>query len=421
MGKVNIHDPIKLKNGLKIIYIYAPDIKSVGISLRGLAGANHEMDDEIGIAHLLEHLVFNGTEKFNNPGEVDDYIEAVGGKSNAYTGHEYVNYQVKLLEEDIERGFVYLSEIALYPLLRPEDIAKEISVIEQEINRMKDSPEYYVPRALPKLLYPNHRMKEIVTGDIEHINKINQEKIKKFRERTYVAENFALAVCTSKDKQTVIDLAEKYFGHMKSGKKQKTSQPDISNKLDIKIENKENLQQAVLAIGFNGFPYNSEQVTAQKLIAQILGDGTLSRLYTSLREKHGLCYVASAYNLIGSNYGNLNIYVGLAEKNIPKALELIKEELNKISTEEVPEKELDRVKNSLVASFIFDFEDSLDTAEYYTHHALLNETSKNHLEEVEKYKAVTSAEIKKVAKEMFSKNPKILIVSSKLDKDKVTW
>lgn len=418
---MEVHEPIKLKNGLRIIYINAPEMKSVGMSLRGLAGANYENNNQLGIAHLLEHLVFNGTEKFKTPGKIDEYIEAVGGKSNAYTSHEFVEYQVKLLDKNMERGFVYLSQLALHPLLRTKDIKKEISVIEQEIHRIKDSPEYYVPRTLPKLLYPKHRMNEFVTGDIEHINKITQENIKNFRDKTYVAENFALAICTSQEKQKIVDLAEKYFGNMKSGNKPKTLNPGKTQQTKVQIENKRNLQQAILALGFYAFSYNHKQIYTQKLISQLLGEGTLSRLYTTLREKHGLCYVVTSYNLTGKNYGNFNIYVGLAEDNIPKAIELIKKELNKLMQKDVSKKELERVKNSMIAGFIFDFEDSLETAAYYSHHTLFKENTTNHLEEVEKFKAVTKKDIQNTAKKLFSSNPKMLVVSNVLDKSKVSW
>lgn len=414
-------ESFSLKNGLKVVYINVPHIQSVAFSFRGLAGSNYENSNQTGIAHFLEHLVFNGTKNFKTQTQLDEYIESVGGQSNAHTGHEHVQYQVKLLEKDIERGFLYLSEIALHPLLRQKDIKKEQSVIIQEIHRFKDSVEMYVPRALYKLQYPNHRLGQFITGEEEDIPLITQKHIEDFREKTYRGKGFALAVCTKQKREVIEDMANQYFGNMSSEKVTPLETPSTTKKLNITVENRSNINQAVLALSFYGYTYGDKQVYAQKIISYLLGEGTLSRLFQTLRDKQGLAYVVASYVASGSNFGNFNIYVGLAEKNAQKALTLIKKEIDKLVEKGITAQELERVKNIAVAGFTFGFEESSDIAAYYSHNALFKPELKTHYDELERFKSVTQEDINIVTRKLFTQEPKILVVAKDLNEKTLNW
>ena len=421
MGKMEINSNIKLKNGLKITHIKIEHLETAAFSLKGLAGSMHENTRQTGIAHFLEHLVFNGTKKFKTQEEITGYIEDVGGFANAYTSTDHVDYVVKLLKKDLERGFIYLSELALQPLLRVKDINKEKNVITQEIHRFTDSVEMYAPRKIYSLMYPDQRLGKYVTGEVPDIANITQQAIKEFRGQRYTAQNFSLAVCSNHSTDEIIKLAEKHFSGMKKGKHTITPKTTYSKELNIQVENRNDNMQSALVISFSGYEYSNSKVFSKKVISYILGESSLSRLYQVLREKHGLGYVVSSYIKSGPNYGHFNIYMGLAQQNVPKALKLIKEELLKLVEKGISETELSRVKNLAVAGFAFEFEDSLEVASYYSHRDLFRNNIKTHYDELEMYKNITADNIKATAKELFLQDPKILVVANNLNQSAIIW
>lgn len=409
----------KLKNGLRIIFIPNKSVESVAVILKGMAGSRHENRNQVGIAHFLEHLVFDGTEKYPTSKELESLIESLGGMANAATSSEYVEYWTKGLKQHIESSFEYLSQLFLHPLLKEKDIKKEKTVIEQEINRFKDSPGMYTSRLSYKLLYPNQRLGNYVSGDVEDIKKINKSNIQDFYDKNYVAENFVLVVCGNVEEKKVLDLAKKYFGHMRNGTTTKLKDPIKNTETNFLVENRSELMQSTLKMDYYSYHTLDDKKYTAVFLANILGGGIMSRLFQKLREEHGLVYSVGAGLATGTNFGTFSIVTGLAEDKIIKCLELIKTELKLVQKEKITKEEYESTLNRILASAVMSFEDPLSIAGYYANAAIFNPKIKTINDTLNKYKAVKIDQILDVANELFEQNPKITLLTKSLKQEQL--
>ncbi len=200
-----------LKNGLRVVYVPFEGVDSITFRMVGRAGGLWEKSEEYGIAHFIEHLAFDGTEKYPDPDDFRGLIENIGGSLNAYTTYEEVNYQVKVVKEEMERAFEFLSQQVIHPLFRKEDIEKQRTVITQELNMYMDDPVANFQISSQKHIFSKgSRLQEPLIGTNKTLKTIDQGQIKNYFARNYLADNFVLSVCGSNAKDDIYKHASKY-------------------------------------------------------------------------------------------------------------------------------------------------------------------------------------------------------------------
>jgi predicted Zn-dependent peptidase len=402
-----------LPNGLTVIYSHRPQSACVALSFRVIAGSQYELPHEIGVAHFLEHLVSDGTEKYPDEKAIAGLIDERGGFRNAYTGMETVEYVVKLLREDAEVACDYLAEIVMRPLLRDTAITKQKQIIEQEILRFKNNPEQFAPRLLYAALFPGIRRGGLVTGDIADIQKLSRAVIHAYWQRTHVARNAVLAVCGDLPLTEVRALAERYFGNMVSGEQiallNFTAPPATEPIREVRPD----IKQAELAIGFQAFAANDPDHYAAHLLQHILTSGKTSRLRYEIREKRALAYSVSGHHSAGRTSGQLTLHVGLAEKNIPECLEIIRHELKDLATNLLSPEERQKAFRYIKTNRAFQFENSLAEAAYHSNQWCLTGTLPP--AELAVYAAVAAdAEaLRAAAARLFSSPPAMVFITAK--------
>ncbi|HEY4503830.1 MAG TPA: pitrilysin family protein [Candidatus Paceibacterota bacterium] len=406
-----------ISNNLTTIYTPRIGSPNISISVRILAGSMYESEEEIGVAHFLEHIVFDGTEKYPSEKEISELIDNRGGYRNGSTNKETVEYIVKVLKEDIETAFDYLSQIIISPLCLEKSIEKEKKIIEQEIYRFKSDPEKLAPRLIYSILFPGTRLGKLNTGDVDDINKIDRDKILSYLNRNYCASNMVISICGDTSKEYIKELIEKYFGKIPSGKKispMEVKHFELKNGTHY-IEIMPNIKQANLTVGYHGHKYNtnSRESYAMDLISNVLSRGKSSRLVNEIREKRGLAYVVNSNNHTGRNFGLFTIGVGLAEKNIDNCLQIIDEQTADIHKNLLSE-ELDKAYTFIKVGLSFALENSLTEASMYSNMWCSTGILKSVENELAKYAEVANDRdfVKEVAKNIFSKNHAILIINS---------
>jgi len=411
---------LKLSNGFRVVFVPYRNSEVVSFSLLGKGGSNYEKADEVGVAHFLEHAVFDGTKKYPSREKLSGLIQNLGGSFGGSTGRDGVKYWVRLVKKDVEQGFGFLSELVLQPLIEEKLMGKNKGIIEQEINRFKDSADLYVPRIASKLLFPNQRYGMLNSGDVEDIKSITREKVLSFIKENYIAQNFVLGISGDLDVDLINCLASKYFSVVPVGHTLELPSPTKSPFLDLYVENRPTLKQAHCEVCFYGYTDNDAKKYACAILSSALGGGVLSRLFKSIRGK-GLAYVVGSHINFSQKYGILSIYAGLSENNLNKSLVLIKKEIDKIKEKLITKEEYERVLSRISASYIFAAEDSLNRASYYADLVLFDKKVRSHLEEIERFKAVTREEVREVANEIFSQNPKIVALTPSLRKEDIRF
>jgi predicted Zn-dependent peptidase len=404
---------LELSNGLKILYLPVKTAESVFVSLIGKVGRRAEESNEVGAAHFLEHLFFDGTQKRPNALRLSQFLEYHGGEHNGFTSAEVVEYFVKILPDKAEVAFDYLSDTFFNSLLK--EIEKERKVIVQEAAASRDNPAEVLRRLSLTNLYPGQSIGRTIFDEEPNLKNINETLLRDYMDRSYVAENFVLSIAGNINRDKAISLAEKYFTNFKKGKEVFFEKARIREKGTIEITHKD-LTQAKLSINFRGFEMNSYEATVAQLLSIIIGGGMSSRLFNKLRnEKHLVYRVGSFYHRF-SDTGYFSIQTFVAEDNLQRATNEIFAEVKKLLDYGITDEELEKAKNIFLTGFLFRMEEIESYVSFFNSQYLLKGRIKEVEERIEEVKRTTKKDILKIAKFIFSDNPKVNVLTKSLEK-----
>lgn len=406
----------KLENGLRVVYTHYPHLSSFSISMMGRAGSMYETPETAGVAHFLEHVVFDGTEKYPNEIELSTLLDSVGGSSNAATGNEYVRYYASTLAEDATKTFEHISEVVLHPLLKETSIKKQQLIITEEINMYLSDPSSFAFDKMMEAMYPDSRLGGLITGTASEVLKIDREKIDAYRKERYSANNFVLSVCGPLSEKKVRELSAEYFSEMPRGRRTSVPKPKSSKGFHVDARRWKDLKQTTLLLGYPAPSLESKKRYAWAILSFILGSGQLSRLFSSIREKHNLTYYIGSNYSAGPGYGHLYVYTGLNEKNISKFINAYKEEVDKLVREGITENEYKRALSNFRASLLYKSDSTSGTASTYAYDRLFGKEKDAFPEKLKKYERVTLDEVHRAAKELFAEAPKVSAIGKNIKK-----
>ncbi|MEM6338792.1 MAG: pitrilysin family protein [Pseudomonadota bacterium] len=330
----------KLNNGLNIVTYSMPYVNSVSINIIVKVGSRYESEEEAGISHFLEHMAFKGT-KTRSAIEIAKEFDSIGGHFNAYTSRENTVYYTKVLKQHTKQAIGILADILQNSLFEEEDIKKELSVISQEIAGVKDCPDDLVFENFYELAYNGHPLGRSILGTYDNIAKFDKNSFQDYINKHYCAENIYISIAGNIDHNESVSIAQDLFSSFptKSSRKQEKSRYSGGFKITEK-----SLEQTTIALGFESVSYqNLEDFYHAQILSIILGGGLSSRLFQTIREKHGLAYgIGSGVNAFCDS-GIFSIYAAADHRNVQIMIDKIIEEIGKIR-ENISQEELDRAK-----------------------------------------------------------------------------
>jgi predicted Zn-dependent peptidase len=402
------HSEEVLENGLKIVHLPVADSPAVYLSITGKVGRRAELDAEVGSAHFLEHLFFDGTVKRPKSLILNEFIESYGGLHNGSTGSETVDYWCKILSEHAEIGFDYLSDILLNSLLN--EIEKERKVIAQEAAMNRDNPSKRLTRAVKGTLYPNQSVGRTIFDEEKNLPKMNRDMLLEYRDRTYTANNFILAIAGNIEKEQAFSLAGKYFGSFKSGNEIIFEPAKIEGNERVDIINGD-FKQSKLAISFKGYPTNTKEEKIVSLLNSLFGQGLSSRLLHRIRNELNLAYSIGIGAGSFSDTGFVSIETAVDESNLQRTTREIFKEIDKLLKFGIRDDELDKAKNRVLSRILFSLEGLGFYSGGFVNRLLWNKDIKEVQEELDELRNITKDEVMAVAHQVFSDNPKINVLT----------
>lgn len=347
----------KLKNNLRLVYERVDTVKTVSVGVWVLAGSRYETKSENGISHFIEHILFKGT-KNKSSKEIVYEIESIGGQINAFTAKEYTCFYVRVLDEFLEKAFEILSDLLLNPLITPDDIEKEKTVIIEEINMSKDDPEEILYQALNDLVWKGETLSYPIIGKKTTVNKIDRNKILNFMKKRYNPENVVVSVAGNFDEVYLVELFEKYFGKWeRCSEIKETNNSKPTFKRGVVIKQKKN-DQAQIAIAFEGFGQEDEDVYKLLVVSNILGGGMSSRLFQKIREELGLVYSINSFVSTYKDVGMLIIHAGTSPKNLEKVYREILNQIRLLIEGNLTIEEVEVAKQQIKGSIVFGLENT---------------------------------------------------------------
>lgn len=341
-----IYQTYTLPNGLKIIH--KPDQSAVaycGIVIN--TGSRDEADDEQGMAHFIEHMLFKGTEK-RRSGHIINRLENVGGELNAFTSKEETVVYATVLKEYFERAIELVSDIALHSTFPQKEIDKEVVIIVDEIQSYKDSPSELIYDDFEELVFANHPIGHNILGKSELLEKYSTDDAFRFVKKHYRTDEMVFFVLGDLDFKQLVRLAEKYLQTEASEPKQAERIAPTSYRR-IKKEIIKNTHQVHFMLGNRAYDLQHPNRMGMYLLNNILGGpGMNSLLNLSLREKHGLVYnVESSYQPF-TDTGLWTVYFGCDSDNAARCEQLVYNELQKLREQPLSANALKKYKLQLM-------------------------------------------------------------------------
>lgn len=391
-----------LGNGLRIVAHPMSDRQSLALGIWINVGGRYEQEGNKGISHVLEHLLFKGTRKYSC-NEIKESIEGIGGALNGFTSEELTCYLVKIPGKYMELALDILSDMVLNPTLPQEELAKEKTVILEEIKMYKDQPQSYVYELLDELLWPRQALGSPVIGTVESVNRITRQDLELFKQNSYTAPNIIISAAGSLSFSKLTKKAADIFSAIKARDKNefiKAHESQIAPQ--VKIFNKDT-EQTHMALGFHSLKRGHPLKHALGILHIILGANMSSRLFNELREKRGLAYEIGTSVKRFSDTGAFIVHAGIDNNKLNEAVELILKELQKIKSQLVSGDEFKRAREFYLGQLMIALEDTLD------HMLWIGETSATldkvySLEQIEReVRRVKRGDVLDTAQEIFKK------------------
>lgn len=344
-----------LSNGIRVVTEAIPYVKSVTLGIWVGTGARSERDNNHGISHFIEHLMFKGTNN-RSAKDIAETVDAVGGQLNAFTAKETTCYYMKVLDSHLELALDILSDMLLSSKFAEEDISREREVVLEEVHMYEDSPDELVHDIHLSKIWDGHPLGRNILGSTAAIGRFSKDMVDDYYKQFYTPDNIVLAAAGNLNHDDLVKLAEKFFAKMTGKKAQLNSMPPIlSPKVTIKTKETE---QVHLCLGTSSVPQNSPEMYTIHILNNILGGGISSRLFQSVREERGLAYSIYSYQTNYSDAGLFTVYAGTRPSNATQVIELIAEAISIMKKSGVSSSELMRAKEQIKGSLFLGLESS---------------------------------------------------------------
>jgi predicted Zn-dependent peptidase len=334
-----------LENGIRLVHYTIPGLVAhCGIVIN--TGSRDEKEEEHGMAHFIEHMLFKGTKK-RKAYHILSRLEDVGGELNAYTTKEETAVHASFLKEDYERAVELISDIVANSVFPEKEIEKEKDVVIEEINSYLDSPGELIFDDFEELVFSNQAIGRNILGTPESVKSISRKKIQDFIANNYNSEEIVFCSVGNISNDKILKLFHKYFSEMPFGRKKKKPGTSGLYKPSNLVKDKDTFQNHCI-IGNRAYDLKSDHRLGMFMLNNILGgQGLNSRLNLVLREKNGL-----AYN-VESNYspyfdtGIFSIYFGTDSKTLNRSIELTMTELKKLRTEKLGAIQISKARSQM--------------------------------------------------------------------------
>ena len=396
----------RLSNGLTVATETLPSIESVAMGVWVKSGARNERDDEHGMAHLLEHMAFKGTNK-RSAFQIASEIENVGGEINAATSVETTSFYARVLADDVPLGLDLLADILTESMFDPDELEREQHVILQEIGAAHDTPDDVVFDHFTETAFRHQTIGRSILGTPETVKSFTSKQLHAFMERQYGAEQMVVVAAGDVKHDVFVRDVERRLGSFRS--KADGIVPQFANYVGGDYREHRDLMDAQIVLGFEGRAYHVRDFYASQVLSMILGGGMSSRLFQEVREKRGLCYSVYAFHWGFSDTGIFGVHAATGQTDIARLVPVIIQELERAS-ESISQEELDRARAQYRAGLIMSAESASSRASQIARQILLFGRPIAKEELMERLGALTVDRLTDLSGRLFSTKPTVTAV-----------
>lgn len=392
-------DYYSLSNGVRVLTIPMPGVESVTALVLVRTGSRNETEEQLGISHVLEHMLFKGTKQYPSPMAIAEAVDELGALNNAFTDKECTGYYITSAARHLPKTLKIIASMIREPLLPPEDLRREREVIVEEINMYEDHPMERAGEEFENLIYGGSKLGRLIIGTKETVRGVEAGDLRRYMGKWYRGGNIlvVLAGQLETNEQNNGRMQELFgkLGNGKMGEFVERGGYGVEHKLHIKRPT----EQAHFVMGVPGLDMNDPRRYALQVAQVVLGGNMSSRLFNEIREKRGLAYYVSA--MVDARYdaGYLAVRVGVKLAKLGEAKKVVREEMLKLG-ETLTAKELSRAKEYLLGKLPLSLEGTMEVAQMLGMRALITGEVRQPAEVMDKVKAVTMGQVRQVLREI---------------------
>jgi len=359
-------------NGLKLIVKKIDGLLSVTTGIMVGAGSIDENDENNGISHFIEHMLFKGTTN-RTSFEISDSIDKVGAQINAFTTKEMTCYYTKSIAEHFEKTIEILSDLLFNSIFLKEEMTREKGVILEEISMSNDTPDDLCMDYLAEAYYGKKGLGRTILGSSKNVRAFTKKDILKYMTENYYPGNIVISIAGNVDFETAEKFTEKYFFNnfkIKNGNKKDN---EFSQSFTNHLSKKKKIEQQHIGLAFPSIKNDDPATNALGIANIVLGGGMSSRLFQKIREELGLAYTVYSYLSAYKNSGIMTVYAGINPKNKQLAVDSIIELLKTFKKEKITEEEFLRGKEQIKSAFIMGQESTASQMLLYGKNLLISD------------------------------------------------
>lgn len=394
-----MHKKTVLPNGLRLVTEAVPHARSATVSVYVGAGSRYERDDEAGLSHFLEHMLFKGASRRPTAREIAEAIESVGGIHNAATDREATVYYAKVPDLAVIETIDILADMVREPIMDALELEKERNVILEELASIEDSPAELAGVLADETLWPKQPLGREIGGTPESVQSLPLSAVKAYFRAQYVPSNMVMVVAGNIDEREVEEAVVRFLGDMPAGTAGGWF-PVLSRNGAARVAVREKAtEQANICISYPSVALDHPDRFAVDLLSTILGEGMSSRLFLELREERALVYDIHCYPSEFRDTGSFTIFAGCDPENARVTVEATLVETAKL-LRELPERELAKGKQMARGRILLRMEDTRSIAGWLGSQELLTNTILSADEVVARLEAVTADDVLRVGAQL---------------------
>jgi predicted Zn-dependent peptidase len=388
-----------LPNGLRLLTERMPHVRSVSIGVWLARGSRHEPQEQSGIAHFVEHMLFKGTAT-RSAEDIAQTIDSIGGQMDAFTAKEYASYYIKVLDEHLPLAVDVLSDIVMNPAFSREDIEREKKVVLEEIKMVEDTPDDLVHELFTENFWHNHPLGRPILGTPETVEALTAEGLRRYFTTSYSAPNLIVAAVGNVTHEQVRDLVMRAFEGLPTVSEPLNGGPPTA--VPRVVVRSKDLEQSHVCLGTSGYQQDHEDRYSSYVLNTILGGSMSSRLFQNVREKRGLAYAVFSGLSSYRDTGSMTIYAGCANTAVEELIDVVIAELKRMKDEPMLESELRRAKDHLKGSLMLSLESTSSRMSHLARQEIYFDRQFGLDETLEGVERVTTDEVQRVARDLFS-------------------
>jgi len=401
-----------LSNGLHVILHQDNTAPVVTTAVMYHVGAKDENPERTGFAHFFEHLLFEGTENIEK-GTWFKIVSANGGTNNANTTQDRTYYYEVFPSNNLALGLWMESERMLHPVINQDGVDTQNEVVKEEKRMRYDNSPYgqWTPEVF-KNLFNEHPYRWTTIGSLDHLDAATLEEFQNFNKKFYIPNNAVLVVAGDFETENAKKLIEDYFGNIPRAEdivRNEFKEAPIETEIKATFEDP-NIQIPAVFTVYRTPAMTTRDARVLDMISSVLSDGKSSRLYKKLVDDKKKAMQVAAFNYSLEDYGAyIVLALPLGENTLDDLVSEMDEEIVKIQTELISEKEFQKLKNKFENQFVNSNSSVEGIANSLARYYMLYDDINLINNEIDIYNSITREEIREIAKKYLNPNQRLVL------------